>query len=494
MKEMILQNRYVIEKRIGRGGFGRTYLAHDNRVDIPVAVKEYLPQRQMSEEEARRETRMAAKFYDLEGVAAARDFFTENDHVYIILDYVDGVNIRDHIEKQGRMDGKDALQKMRPVIEAVGRIHEQGVIHRDISADNLMITEDDKIKLIDFGTARFMEDYYDRTYTQNFKHGFTPVEQYRSHEKQGPWTDIYSLCATIYFMITGIVPDISVDRLIDDRLLSLEKIQGTGLDRHQKQCIMKGLAVQPEHRYQDIAEFYGDLYLYQGGENKGQEKEKAEDGERSFFTTGFSTTSLLRDIKESVGGKREKKRRKKRAVLLSVIILAALGTVFYMKAVEKMPQTGSEPGSEGEPGPKVVSQTSVSEAAVQKGSDAGTGSEPEILYRIGDYKGLDKKSVKERTKELRKKGLKLIYKEKYSDKAAKGKVISQKPSAGKEYKDLKKISLVIVISKGKKPKPQPTASPAPTHRPSPTKTPSSEKPGTGGDSVRFSGSLDDIPN
>lgn len=491
MREMILQDRYEIKKVIGRGGFGTTYLAHDNHVDIPVAIKEYLPQRQMSEEEARRETRMAAKFYDLEGVAAARDFFTENDHVYIILEYVDGINIKEYIKKQGRMDGKEALQKMRPVIEAVGKIHEQGVIHRDISADNLMITKEKKIKLIDFGTARFMEDYYDRTYTQNFKHGFTPVEQYRTHETQGPWTDIYALCATIYFMITGIVPDLSVERLIDDKIISLEQIQGTGLSRHQMQCIMKGLEVRPEQRYQEIREFCEDLYREDKEENlSGEDEETA--GRDRFFTTGFSTISLFEDIRRSV--RKEKKRGRKWIAVsfTAVFFLIAAGAILFMKTETK--EKKSSNAGQTKPTAKLysaaVSQTAVSGNAATEKANTGTALKSEPHYKIGNYVGLNKKKVKTNTKKLREDGLKIIYKEKYSKKA-KGTVLSQKPAAGKEYKNLKNVTLTIVLSKGKKPAatvPEPTSTPSARRTPYPKRTSTPKR-----DSVDFSGNLDNIP-
>ena len=122
----VLQERYVLEKVIGRGGFGVTYRARDIRVDVPVAVKEYLSQWELSEKEALRETRLAAKFYDLEGTAAARDCFVENGHIFIVLEYVKGTSIKQHLKKKGRMDGKQTLEKMEPIIKSVGKIHRRG--------------------------------------------------------------------------------------------------------------------------------------------------------------------------------------------------------------------------------------------------------------------------------------------------------------------------------------------------------------------------------
>jgi len=469
----VLQGRYVIEEIIGQGGFGITYRAKDTRVDVPVAVKEYIPQRQLSEKEAERETKLAAKFYDLEGVASARDYFTEGNHFYIVMEYVKGISVKQYISQQGRMTGEETLQKMRPILESLGKIHEEGVIHRDISADNLMITEGNKLKLVDFGTARFTEEYLDKTHTLIFKRGFAPVEQYRSRGKQGPWTDIYSLCATMYFMITGMLPDDAVERMIDDRTKSLNQIQGTGLSEKEASCIMKGLAVRPEDRYQNIREFYENLYQkdwYEGLKMVQIEKDEKVKSAAPF--TSFSTTSLLNEIKSMRKVETRKKQLPRILLLVLFIGIVAWGLGMWSRRSENeavIPQNS--------PMPTVEATAEISPTA-----------EPmeEVVYKINDYIGLTKKQLKEKTKELRKAGLKIEYTYKYSDKVKGGKIISQKPAEGKKYKDVSDITLAVIVSKGEKPQATPVQTAKST--PVPTKNPEKKKE----DDINFSGDLDKL--
>ena len=475
----VLQGRYVIEEIIGQGGFGITYRAKDTRVDVPVAVKEYIPQRQLSEKEAERETKLAAKFYDLEGVAAARDYFTEGNHFYIVMEYVKGISVKQYISQQGRMNGKETLEKMRPILESVAKIHAEGVVHRDISADNLMITEGNKLKLVDFGTARFTEEYVDKTHTLIFKRGFAPVEQYRSRGKQGPWTDIYSLCATMYFMITGMLPDDAVERMIDDRTKSLQLVHGTGLTEEEADCIMKGLSVRPEDRYQNIGEFYESLYKKAWHEGlKTIKVEKSEKVRTPVSHTGFSTTALLSEIRGM--GKKEKSKKKILWIVL-LLICAITGGVLVWKVASRKNTVN----------PKRLSTTTAEVTPTMSASPtAFPTKEPveEAGYQIKDYVGLTKKQLKDKTKELRKAGLKIKYKYKFSDNVASGKIISQKPRKGKEYKDVSDVSLVVTLSRGAKPTMTPKPTKIPRVTPVPTKKPKTKKE----NDIDFSGDLDKI--
>lgn len=467
-KGTVLQDRYVIEEFIGEGGFGLTYRARDRRVDVPVAVKEYLPQRQMTRKEALRETKMAAKFYGMEGIAAARDFFAEGEHVYIIMEYVEGMSVKQYIGEHGRMNGEEALQKMRPIIEAVGKIHREGVIHRDISADNLMLNEEGKLKLVDFGTARFTEEYVGRPHTLIFKRGFAPIEQCRTRGDQGPWTDIYALCATIYFMITGMVPDDSVERIIDDRLKSLYQIQGTGLSEHQMACIMKGLAIQPEDRYQTIAQLQTALY----GEEQPEALVdlKSKNRKERMYTTGFRTTALFREIRKRGTKNRKRTGGEIAAVTLLLLVGLAIGLSFFNKGKEK---------------------AKTSDVTVSHYTDSPSPSpEQDKTDTIGNYIGLTRRKADKATTALRKAGLRIIYQKKYSAKGKKGKIISQKPVAGTEYKEGEERSLVLVVSRGKKPHPTPTAVVTVT----PTAVPARKPDKRTQQDIDFSGDLDSIPD
>lgn len=455
----VLQDRYVIEEQIGRGGFGITYRARDMRVDIPVAVKEYLSQHQLNRKDAQRETRMAARFYGLEGIAAARDFFTEGDHFYIIMEYVSGMSVRQYIHENGRMSGEEALQKIRPIIRTLERIHKEGVIHRDISANNLMITDTGDLKLIDFGTARFSSEYRRNPHTLIFKRGFAPVEQCRTKGKQGPWTDVYALCATIYFMITGLVPDDSVDRMIDDRIKSLCQIQGTGLDSHQAACIMKGLEVRPEGRYQNMASLYEDLY----GEQRPVETETGEDRKLHYFTTNFHTTTFFKELKEIGRG-----RKQKGIIVITGTALLAVAALLFVIAL---------PRGIGRSAP-IPSPSSWEKPAISE-----SGATENELYIIRDYTGLTREQVRNKTAVFREAGLKLKFEARYSKKA-KGTVISQTLKAGTTYRDFEGVSLALVVSKGRKP--SPTAAPTQVPREAPSRKPKEKKK----PEVDFSGDLD----
>lgn len=255
----VLNGRYKLEKVLGRGGFGITYKALDMNVQVDVAVKEYLTEPGEEPERAVREAQISASLYDLEGIVAVRDYFIDRGIAYIVMEYVQGISIKQYIAQHGRMDGKEVLAGMKPLLKSIRRIHEKGIVHRDISADNLMITQDGKLKLIDFGAASLLDPKREE-HTILIKRGFVPVEQYRSEEKIDPWTDVYSLCATMYFMITGMVPEDAMERWISDKLTDLADIFGTGLVPEQSKAIMKGLAVRKEDRYQDVVQLAEVLY------------------------------------------------------------------------------------------------------------------------------------------------------------------------------------------------------------------------------------------
>ena len=149
----VLKDRYKLEKVLGRGGFGITYRAFDRNVQVEVAVKEYLAKSGEEAERAVREARIAASLYELDGIVAVRDYFKENGTAYIVMEYVRGVSVKQYITKHGRMNGQEVLKGIAPLMKSIQKIHEKGILHRDISADNLMITKDGKWKLIDFGAA-----------------------------------------------------------------------------------------------------------------------------------------------------------------------------------------------------------------------------------------------------------------------------------------------------------------------------------------------------
>ena len=236
-----LGSRYVIEGVLGEGGFGITYRGHDKTLDVEVAIKEYYPQGfvtrnttyseeltvsqskytemfQKGKEKFLSEARTLARFNRQEGVVSVTDFFETNNTAYIVMEFLDGITLKQYIDTQGLLTPAEILDLMAPLMEALDEVHNVGLIHRDISPDNIMLLENGGVKLMDFGAARAYTEFGEKSLSIVLKHGYAPEEQYRTHGVQGPWTDIYALCATMYKCITGITPVESLQRMQGDTL------------------------------------------------------------------------------------------------------------------------------------------------------------------------------------------------------------------------------------------------------------------------------------
>lgn len=286
----ILKGKYLVGKVLGEGGFGITYLAFDLNLQISVAIKEYFPVGlasrdtsdgkteavslltgayeqfyQMGLESFVEEARSLTKCREVPGVVSVNDFFYENKTAYLAMDYIRGKSLKKYLRENGNiLPEKEVLQMMRPVLDALVQIHKHGIIHRDISAENIMLGDDGEISLIDFGAARMAAGAETKSLTVLLKHGYAPVEQYQTKGKQGPWTDIYAVCATMYGMLSGALPDEAIERMVEDKVLPLEKIsgheRGIKISHRVSKAIQKGLEVRPENRYQRVEELIFDLY------------------------------------------------------------------------------------------------------------------------------------------------------------------------------------------------------------------------------------------
>ena len=271
----VLNGRYIVGRVLGQGGFGITYLALDTQLNAKVAIKEFMPgeiaTRQgttvsvmmdtKSEEFAygaerfQEEARTLAKFIGNPNIAAVTSYFDENDTSYFVMDYIEGISFKTYIANHGgKISVEETLNVMIPVLRALTAVHAEGFIHRDVTPDNIYITKDGMVKLLDFGSARYSIGDKSKSLDVILKVGYAPKEQYIRRSRQGPFTDVYSCAACFYAAITGFLPPESLERLDSDTLIPISQC-GIEIPEYLDKAILKGLAVQPEDRFQNAAEF-----------------------------------------------------------------------------------------------------------------------------------------------------------------------------------------------------------------------------------------------
>ncbi len=329
--ETLLDNKYIVGKTLGEGGFGITYLAWDRNMKTKAAIKEYFPRalvardtvmyggntlHTLSEGERNdfevglkryvEEAAILAKFFQLPGIVSVKDFFYANGTAYIVMEYIDGISLKDFLKsKGGKLSVEETLRIMEPIISSLAVVHGHKLLHRDISPDNIMLGRDGTVKLIDFGAARYFDKDKGNSKTVVLKHGYAPVEQYSRKGEQGAWTDVYALCAVIYRMLTGIVPEESVDRVGEDRLRPLGQA-GRNVPKYIAQAVEKGLSVSPEGRQQTMQELHGELYIT-------RERRRSMNGDKIY-------------------------RMMQRCMVILIVLLTVIagGTMFYLKNREKI--------------------------------------------------------------------------------------------------------------------------------------------------------------
>ena len=277
-----LKERYVIGKVLGVGGFGLTYLGWDTQRCAKVAIKEFFPRGYVVRIKHNRvnvkspdtldsfnhwlkafvqEAQMLTRINHLQGVVKIQDYFEENGTAYIVMEYLEGVSLRNYLTTRGhKIPVDEALRIMRPLLEALIVLHQYGVIHRDISPENIQIVENRYVKLIDFGAAQlFNAPPVEKPFVV-LKPGYSPIESYYpKNYKQGPWTDVYQVGATIYNSITGYIPSSATDRAKADNLPRPSAL-GAHVAVAVENAIMKAMALYPQNRYTSAAEFKQMLY------------------------------------------------------------------------------------------------------------------------------------------------------------------------------------------------------------------------------------------
>lgn len=286
----LVGNRYLVGKVLGYGGFGITYIGWDKINCIKVAIKEYMPfglsNRQYGNttvilnysqyakafnegiDKFINEAETLRKFNHVTSIMTILDLFKDNNTAYIVMPYHKGKTLLKYLQESGdKISYQNCLEIMIPILEALEKVHQVGLIHRDISPDNIFITEENGVKLLDFGASRELSENIDisiNNYTVMVKHGYAPPEQYYQMGVQGVWTDIYASAATIYRCITGIMPPFSIERMHNDSLIR-PKVFDDNIPKIVDKAVVKALNLKSEERYQSMTEY---IYSLKGNRDK----------------------------------------------------------------------------------------------------------------------------------------------------------------------------------------------------------------------------------
>lgn len=273
----ILAKKYIVGKAIGYGGFGTTYIGFDYELKRKIAIKEYLPaefsthirgekditifpgdnaaQFHAGKDKFIEEAKKLLRFKAVPGIVCFYDCFEENETAYITMELLEGETLKNRMKREGKLPYPEAERILSALLEALIPVHTEGIIHRDIAPDNVFLTKDGKVKLIDFGASRYATTCHSRSMTVLIKEGFAPQEQYRSRGDQGPWTDVYSTAAVFYHMVTGRSLQDAMEREVKDLVKAPSKAGAAGVPKHVEIAVMNALNRKIEDRTKDCISF-----------------------------------------------------------------------------------------------------------------------------------------------------------------------------------------------------------------------------------------------
>lgn len=273
----ILAGRYLVGNVLGQGGFGITYVALDVKHQTKVAIKEFFPDNLVQRVKDRHtvtsrtsgiqqdffygktqfptEAKILAELNWHPNIVNVKSYFEENGTAYFVMQFLQGVSLQQYVRNQGGViPWQTAVSMLAPVMGALHIGHQIGIIHRDVTPDNIMITVSGEIKLLDYGAARFSLGDRSRSFDVILKAGYAPVEQYARHGRQGPYTDVYSVAATLYAVTTGYLPPEAITR--EEKIpLIMPSQYGVQISVPQEQALLKALSVQAKDRFQTMGEF-----------------------------------------------------------------------------------------------------------------------------------------------------------------------------------------------------------------------------------------------
>ncbi len=283
---VILNGRYTVGRVLGSGGFGITYLAWDHVLEQKVAIKEYLPgefaarvqgssdvsvfsgdraeQFQDGLSKFLDEAKRLAKFQNEPGIVRVFDGFMQNKTAYLVMEFLDGETLAACLRRETVIPEDEAVRLIRPVMKSLQVVHAAGILHRDIAPDNIFLTKHGEVKLIDFGASRYATTSYSRSLTVIIKPGYSPEEQYRSRGDQGPYTDVFSLAATLYKMMTGKTPPDALERRSNierygrDNLVPPRKLDRS-ISVNRENALLNAMNIRIEDRTPDVRHFMEEL-------------------------------------------------------------------------------------------------------------------------------------------------------------------------------------------------------------------------------------------
>lgn len=282
--EKVLNQRYLVGRVLGIGGFGITYIAYDMMKKERIAIKEYFPAEWVTRQEENNrivpisrsqeqfyrhgrdkfieEARVLNRLKDIDNIVNVRSFFEENGGAYMVMDFLDGYTLNRYfrVNNQRNIPYESANQIILSVGAALHRVHQQGLLHRDVSPDNIMITQSGKVYLIDFGSARMYALNSPKSKSVLVKPGFAPLEQYSRSGHQGPWTDVYALAATYYYLTTGKKPPEAPERIAGVPVIPLKNMV-SDMPNRISDAVDHALEEQWSSRPQNIKDFMEEMGL-----------------------------------------------------------------------------------------------------------------------------------------------------------------------------------------------------------------------------------------
>ena len=275
---MLSGGKYVVEKKIGAGGFGITYLARHTILDRKYAIKEFFMSGYNVRDNATNHVSLQGleiKDFDRvrqtfineartlahlnnEAIVKVIDIFDENGTSYMVMPFVEGTTLKSMVEKDGPMKYEMAVNYMVQICEALTYIHSKDILHRDVTPDNVIVTPEQKIVLIDFGSARKFIDNKTQRQTTIVKPGYAPLEQHSARSRKGAFTDIYSVGAVFYYLLTGERPMDATERVLEKMKEPIEL--NPNIPPQFNAIIMKAMEMDGEMRYQSAKELIDDIF------------------------------------------------------------------------------------------------------------------------------------------------------------------------------------------------------------------------------------------